>query len=64
MPTRLKLMRPFSQWPMEDRHRWEAAFKSGDLFDENGAMPPSVVSALARLSPPLGNLSTIIEEKP
>jgi hypothetical protein len=23
--------------PIEDQHRWEAAFKCGDLFDENGA---------------------------
>ena len=37
MPTRLKLMLPFTQWPIEDQRRWEAAFKSGDLFDENGA---------------------------
>jgi integrase len=37
MSTRLKLMLPFTQWPIEDRRRWEAAFKSGDLFDENGA---------------------------
>ena len=37
MSTRLKLMLPFTQWPIEDRRRWEAAFQSGDLFDENGA---------------------------
>jgi integrase/recombinase XerD len=37
MPIRLKLMLPFTQWPIEDQHRWEAAFKCGDLFDENGA---------------------------
>jgi integrase/recombinase XerD len=30
-------MLPFSHWPIEDRCRWEAAFRSGDLFDENGA---------------------------
>jgi integrase len=37
MPTRLKLSLPFTRWPIEDRRRWEAAFQSGDLFDENGA---------------------------
>jgi len=37
MRSRRKLMLPFTQWPIEDRRRWEAAFQSGDLFDENGA---------------------------
>lgn len=37
MPSRRKLMLPFTHWPIEDRRRWEAAFQSGDLFDENGA---------------------------
>jgi hypothetical protein len=37
MPGRRKLMLPFIHWPPEDRRRWEAAFRSGDLFDENGA---------------------------
>ena len=37
MPARRKLMLPFTHWPIEDRRRWEAAFQSGDLFDENGA---------------------------
>jgi hypothetical protein len=32
-----KLMLPFTHWPIEDQRRWEAAFQSGDLFDENGA---------------------------
>jgi integrase/recombinase XerD len=36
MPPRLKLMLPFTHWPIEDRRRWEAAFQSGDLFDESG----------------------------
>ncbi len=36
MPARRKLMLPFTHWPIEDRRRWEAAFQSGDLFDENG----------------------------
>jgi integrase/recombinase XerD len=31
-----KLMLPFAQWPTEDQNRWEAAFKSGDRFDESG----------------------------
>jgi integrase/recombinase XerD len=29
-------MLPFAHWPIEDRRRWEAAFQSGDLFDESG----------------------------
>jgi hypothetical protein len=37
MSSRRKLMPPFTHWPIEDRRRWEAAFQSGDLFDENGA---------------------------
>ena len=37
MPGRRKLMLPFTHWPIEDRRRWEVAFQSGDLFDENGA---------------------------
>jgi integrase/recombinase XerD len=37
MPSRRKLMLPFTHWPIEDRRRWEAAFQSGNLFDENGA---------------------------
>jgi integrase len=37
MPTRPKLMLPFTDWPIEDQRRWEAAFRPGDLFDENGA---------------------------
>jgi integrase len=37
MPARRKLMLPFTEWPSIDRRRWEAAFRSGDLFDENGA---------------------------
>jgi hypothetical protein len=35
MPSRRKLMLPFTHWPIEDRRRWEAAFQSGDLFDES-----------------------------
>jgi len=26
----------FDEWPAEDRIRWEAAFKTGDRFDESG----------------------------
>jgi integrase len=37
MPARRKLSLSFPRWPAEDRRRWETAFKSGDLFDENGA---------------------------
>jgi hypothetical protein len=29
-------MLPFAHWPIEDQRRWEAAFQSGDLFDEKG----------------------------
>ena len=29
-------MLPFASWPAEDQNRWEAAFKSGDRFDESG----------------------------
>jgi integrase/recombinase XerD len=36
MPARRKLMLPFTRWPIEDRRRWDAAFQSGDLFDESG----------------------------
>ena len=36
MPRGFKLMLPFANWPTEDRNRWEAAFKSGDHFDEGG----------------------------
>ncbi len=25
---------PFEQWPLADRHAWEAAFVDGDIFDE------------------------------
>jgi hypothetical protein len=39
MRVRRKLMLPFPQWPIEDRRRWDAAFQSGDLFDEGGPGP-------------------------
>jgi hypothetical protein len=31
-----KPMLRFAQWPAEDQKRWEAAFKSGDRFDDSG----------------------------
>src|SRR5262245_1558159 len=34
MPRGHKIMLSFSDWPTEDQHRWEAAFKSSDRFDE------------------------------
>ena len=34
MPRGHKIMLSFSDWPAEDQHRWEAAFKSSDRFDE------------------------------
>ncbi len=34
MPRGVKIMVPFANWPAEDQDRWEAAFKSGDRFDE------------------------------
>jgi integrase/recombinase XerD len=34
MPRVSKMQLSFAQWPNEDRHRWEEAFRLGDLFDE------------------------------
>jgi integrase/recombinase XerD len=31
-----KLMLRFADWPAEDQTRWQAAFKTGDRFDESG----------------------------
>lgn len=31
-----KLMLRFADWPAEDQTRWQAAFKTGDPFDESG----------------------------
>ena len=36
MPRGFKLMLSFANWPTEDRNLWEAAFESGDRFDEGG----------------------------
>jgi hypothetical protein len=30
------LMLRFENWPAEDQSRWQAAFKTGDRFDESG----------------------------
>jgi integrase/recombinase XerD len=35
MPRESKLQLPRSQWPNEDRRRWEDTFRPGDLFDED-----------------------------
>ena len=35
MPRGHKIMLSFSDWPAEDQHRWEAAFKIADRFDES-----------------------------
>jgi len=34
MPRGHKIMLSFLDWPAEDQHRWKAAFKSSDRFDE------------------------------
>jgi integrase len=36
MSREAKLELPFSDWPIEDRCRWEKAFKAEDRFDESG----------------------------
>ena len=36
MPSGFKIHLPFARWPGEDQARWQAAFKSGDRFDESG----------------------------
>jgi site-specific recombinase XerC len=35
MPRVSKMQLPFVQWPSEDQQSWEAAFRPGDLFDDN-----------------------------
>jgi len=35
MPRVSKMQLPFAQWPTEDRQSWEAAFRPGDLFDDD-----------------------------
>src|SRR6516165_435429 len=35
MPRVSKLQLPFEQWPAVDRTRWQAAFKVGDIFDDD-----------------------------
>ena len=34
MSSASKEQLPFREWPADDRQRWEAVFKPGDLFDE------------------------------
>jgi integrase len=34
MSSASKKQFPFREWPADDRQRWEAVFKAGDLFDE------------------------------
>jgi integrase/recombinase XerD len=49
MSSASKVQLPFREWPADDRQRWEAVFKSGDLFDEatRGAhLAPSTREAL------------------
>ena len=36
-----RLMLRFPDWPVEDQSRWEAAFKTGDRFDEWAPVPTS-----------------------
>jgi integrase/recombinase XerD len=49
MSSASKQQLPFREWPNDDRHRWEAVFKPGDLFDDTnrGAhLAPSTREAL------------------
>jgi integrase/recombinase XerD len=49
MSNASKKQLPFREWPADDRQRWEAVFKSGDLFDDasRGAhLAPSTREAL------------------
>jgi integrase/recombinase XerD len=36
MPRKPRIYLPFDSWPIEDRVRWQAAFKAGDRFDGSG----------------------------
>ena len=36
MSHKAKLELPYADWPIEDRRRWEEAFRAGDRFDESG----------------------------
>lgn len=36
MPRKPRIYLPLESWPAEDQARWQAAFKSGDRFDESG----------------------------
>jgi hypothetical protein len=35
MSSEVGLELAFSDWPIEDRRRWDEAFKAGDRFDES-----------------------------
>jgi integrase len=35
MPRVSKMQLPLAQWPEEDQRRWDEAFRSGDVFDDN-----------------------------
>ena len=37
MSRKPRMMLPFVNWPAQDQERWQAAFETGDRFDENGA---------------------------
>ena len=36
MPLKPRIYLSFDRWPIEDRARWQAAFKAGDRFDGSG----------------------------
>jgi integrase len=37
MQHRPQMLLPFIKWPLQDRERWQSAFRVGGLFGENGA---------------------------
>lgn len=37
MQRRPRMLLPFSSWPVEDRERWQSAFRADSLFGENSA---------------------------
>lgn len=37
MPRGFKIMLSFVNWPADDQNRWQAAFRTGDRFDEGGS---------------------------
>jgi len=40
MPRVSKMQLPLAQWPEEDQRRWDEAFRSGDIFDEDNWPAP------------------------